>query len=228
MKPLAELSPREIEHDNPEIRRTEEMANFLGQLYNREVDRGRDRHGDPLLRDPPRAVTVEDPSAQRHVRHSRSARLPAAVTRRTTGPRLPRRPRPRRPRRRRDDGGRAPAGRAGRNLRDHARGGATCPRTRPRSSRTAGPPGSCGSARSGGPDDGPFLAIDSADEDFGNLEAPSLRVDGDRLLLLKEECAAGGETAVLRQRVPLGARRRDPHAHRGREPVRRRGCADAS
>ena len=37
VKRLAELSPREIEHDNPEIRRPEEMANFLGQLYNREV-----------------------------------------------------------------------------------------------------------------------------------------------------------------------------------------------
>ena len=37
VKRLSELSPREIEHDNPEIRRTEEMANFLGQLYNREV-----------------------------------------------------------------------------------------------------------------------------------------------------------------------------------------------
>src|SRR6266478_6529426 len=37
VKPLAELSPREIEHDNPEIRRTDEMATFLGQLYNREV-----------------------------------------------------------------------------------------------------------------------------------------------------------------------------------------------
>src|SRR4051794_4623290 len=36
-KSLGELSPREIEHDNPEIRRTEEMANFLSQLYNREV-----------------------------------------------------------------------------------------------------------------------------------------------------------------------------------------------
>jgi hypothetical protein len=37
VKPLSELSPRDIEHDNPEIRRTEEMANFLSQLYNREV-----------------------------------------------------------------------------------------------------------------------------------------------------------------------------------------------
>jgi hypothetical protein len=37
VKQLRDLSPREIEHDNPEIRRTEEMAGFLGQLYNREV-----------------------------------------------------------------------------------------------------------------------------------------------------------------------------------------------
>ncbi|HWN21252.1 MAG TPA: ASCH domain-containing protein [Gaiellaceae bacterium] len=37
VKRLRELSPREIEHDNPEIKRTEEMARFLGQLYNREV-----------------------------------------------------------------------------------------------------------------------------------------------------------------------------------------------
>jgi hypothetical protein len=37
VKTLGELSPREIEHDNPEIRRPEEMAHFLGQLYNRDV-----------------------------------------------------------------------------------------------------------------------------------------------------------------------------------------------
>jgi hypothetical protein len=37
VKRLRDLSPREIEHDNPEIRRPEEMANFLTQLYNREV-----------------------------------------------------------------------------------------------------------------------------------------------------------------------------------------------
>jgi hypothetical protein len=37
VKRLDELSPREIEHDNPEVRRHEEMANFLSQLYNREV-----------------------------------------------------------------------------------------------------------------------------------------------------------------------------------------------
>jgi hypothetical protein len=37
VKPLAELSPREIEHDNPQIRRVDEMVWFLSQLYNREV-----------------------------------------------------------------------------------------------------------------------------------------------------------------------------------------------
>ena len=37
VKRLGDLSPREIEHDNPEIRRPEEMGTFLGQLYNREV-----------------------------------------------------------------------------------------------------------------------------------------------------------------------------------------------
>ena len=37
VKQLAELSPREIEHDNPEIRHADEMAHWLGQLYNREV-----------------------------------------------------------------------------------------------------------------------------------------------------------------------------------------------
>jgi hypothetical protein len=37
VKRLGDLSPREIEHDNPEIRRTEDMATWLSQLYNREV-----------------------------------------------------------------------------------------------------------------------------------------------------------------------------------------------
>ena len=37
VKRLNELSPRDIEHDNPEMRRPEELAVFLGQLYNREV-----------------------------------------------------------------------------------------------------------------------------------------------------------------------------------------------
>ena len=37
VKRLGDLSPREIEHDNPELRRTDELARFLGQLYNREI-----------------------------------------------------------------------------------------------------------------------------------------------------------------------------------------------
>jgi hypothetical protein len=37
VKQLADLSPREIEHDNPELRRPDEMANWLGQLYNRPI-----------------------------------------------------------------------------------------------------------------------------------------------------------------------------------------------
>jgi hypothetical protein len=37
VKTIAELSPNEIEHDNPEIRHTEDLCKWLGQLYNREV-----------------------------------------------------------------------------------------------------------------------------------------------------------------------------------------------
>jgi hypothetical protein len=37
VKTLGELSPNEIEHDNPELRHTDELARFLGQLYNRDV-----------------------------------------------------------------------------------------------------------------------------------------------------------------------------------------------
>ena len=37
VKRLCDLSPNEIEHDNPGIRRVHEMQQFLGTLYNREV-----------------------------------------------------------------------------------------------------------------------------------------------------------------------------------------------
>jgi hypothetical protein len=37
VKKVRELSPRDIEHDNPEFRRTEEMVHFLEQIYGREV-----------------------------------------------------------------------------------------------------------------------------------------------------------------------------------------------
>ena len=38
VKRVKELSPRDIEHDNPEFRRTEEMIHFLEQIYGRSVD----------------------------------------------------------------------------------------------------------------------------------------------------------------------------------------------
>ena len=37
VKRASELSPRDIEHDNPEFRRVEETLNFLKQIYGREV-----------------------------------------------------------------------------------------------------------------------------------------------------------------------------------------------
>jgi hypothetical protein len=37
VKRLDELSPNEVEHDNPTLRSPEEMADFLARLYNREV-----------------------------------------------------------------------------------------------------------------------------------------------------------------------------------------------
>ena len=37
VKRVKDLSPRDIEHDNPEFRRTEEMVHFLEQIYGREV-----------------------------------------------------------------------------------------------------------------------------------------------------------------------------------------------
>ncbi|MDO8213723.1 ASCH domain-containing protein [Conexibacter sp. CPCC 206217] len=38
VKRVKDLSPRDIEHDNPEFRRTEEMVHFLEQIYDRTVD----------------------------------------------------------------------------------------------------------------------------------------------------------------------------------------------
>ena len=37
VKRVRDLSPRDIEHDNPEFRRTEEMIHFLEQIYGRKV-----------------------------------------------------------------------------------------------------------------------------------------------------------------------------------------------
>lgn len=37
VKPVRELSPRDIEHDNPEFRRLDETLSFLRQIYGREI-----------------------------------------------------------------------------------------------------------------------------------------------------------------------------------------------
>src|SRR5213083_1277580 len=36
---VSDLSPRDIKHDNPELRRHEELINFLEQIYGRSVSR---------------------------------------------------------------------------------------------------------------------------------------------------------------------------------------------
>jgi hypothetical protein len=38
VKRARELSPRDIEHDNPEFRRLEETLSFMRQIYGRDVD----------------------------------------------------------------------------------------------------------------------------------------------------------------------------------------------
>ncbi|MBA2545652.1 MAG: ASCH domain-containing protein [Solirubrobacterales bacterium] len=37
VKKVADLSPRDIEHDNPEFRRLEDTVQFLGQIYSRPI-----------------------------------------------------------------------------------------------------------------------------------------------------------------------------------------------
>ena len=39
VKRVGELSPRDIEHDNPEFRRLDDTVHFLEQIYGRAVDR---------------------------------------------------------------------------------------------------------------------------------------------------------------------------------------------
>ena len=38
VKKVEDLSPRDIEHDNPEFRRLDEMVHFLEQIYGRKVE----------------------------------------------------------------------------------------------------------------------------------------------------------------------------------------------
>ena len=42
VKKVRDLSPRDIEHDNPEFRRVDETVHFLEQIYGREVSRDDD------------------------------------------------------------------------------------------------------------------------------------------------------------------------------------------
>ena len=39
VKRVGDLSPRDIEHDNPEFRRLDEMVHFLEQIYGRTVEK---------------------------------------------------------------------------------------------------------------------------------------------------------------------------------------------
>ena len=38
VKKVRDLSPRDIEHDNPELRRLDEMVHFLEQIYGRKIE----------------------------------------------------------------------------------------------------------------------------------------------------------------------------------------------
>jgi hypothetical protein len=40
VKKISDLSPRDIEHDNPEFRRLDETTHFLEQIYGRPVEMG--------------------------------------------------------------------------------------------------------------------------------------------------------------------------------------------
>ena len=51
VKRVKDLSPRDIEHDNPEFRRTEELIHFLEQIYGKTVVARGHRHRRPLLAD---------------------------------------------------------------------------------------------------------------------------------------------------------------------------------
>ena len=42
VKRVSDLSPRDIEHDNPEFRRLDEMVHFLEQIYGRKIEHGDD------------------------------------------------------------------------------------------------------------------------------------------------------------------------------------------
>ena len=51
VKKVEDLSPRDIEHDNPEFRRLEDTVEFLEKIYSRPDRDGGHGHRDPLLAD---------------------------------------------------------------------------------------------------------------------------------------------------------------------------------
>ena len=86
VKRVKDLSPRDIEHDNPEFRRTEEMVHFLEQIYGREVVARRHRHRRALLADRREPAGLPGPPARRRRRaeltagSSRPAGLPMCLS----------------------------------------------------------------------------------------------------------------------------------------------------
>jgi hypothetical protein len=62
VKRLSELSPRDIEHDNPEFRRSEETVHFLEQIYGREIGQ------DDVVTVIRFSQVIEDSAAQRRGR----------------------------------------------------------------------------------------------------------------------------------------------------------------
>ena len=68
VKRVKDLSPRDIEHDNPEFRRTEELVHFLKQIYDREVGARRHRDGRAVLADRREPAGLPGPPARRRRR----------------------------------------------------------------------------------------------------------------------------------------------------------------
>ena len=85
VKRVKDLSPRDIEHDNPEFRRVDEMVHFLEQIYGREVDARRHRHRRALLADHrdsrPSCATASTGSAARRTEAAQCAVRSAAERR---------------------------------------------------------------------------------------------------------------------------------------------------
>ena len=88
VKRLGDLSPREIQHDNPELRRTEEMAEFLGQIYNRTCP-SRTRSRSSTSPRSSRSRSAPDRASER--RSARAAARRSPRTRRRTSRRCARR-----------------------------------------------------------------------------------------------------------------------------------------